>query len=216
MPLAAPTTSKRLPICGDGKPHPGRRMTGAEFMEWMDEDTRAEWVDGEVVMMAPASVDHVDFSGRLNSLIREFVEHHDLGRVLGTEVLVRLPRQLRKRLPDLLFVAKQREAIIKKTLIDGAPDLIMELVSPDSVARDWRDKYLEYARAGVREYWIIHRDTGRIEVYSLSKLGKYQQIPIQEGKLHSTVLSGFYLRVKWLLASKPPRIREVLRELGVK
>lgn len=187
-------------------------MTEAEFMEWIDESTRAEWVDGEVVMMAPANLDHADFSGWLYSLVREFVNRRQLGRVYGTEVLVRLPRQRRRRLPDLLFVAAEREAILKRTFVDGAPDLVMEVVSPDSVSRDWRDKYLEYERARIREYWIIDRQNDRVEAYSLSRSGKYQPIPIQDGKIHSGVLKGFFLRIEWVPSSRQPLVLDAIRE----
>jgi Uma2 family endonuclease len=216
MTLLAPTVSRKQPILGDGKQHPGRRMTEAEFVEWIDDKTRAEWVDGEVVMMAPANLDHADFSGWLYSLVREFVNRRQLGRVYGTEVIVRLPRQRRRRLPDVLFVSAERKAILKPTFVDGAPDLIMEVVSPDSVSRDWREKYFEYERAGVREYWIVHRQSDRVEAYALNKAGKYQLIPVQDGKIHSVVLKGFFLRIDWLLSESQPLVLEAIRELGLK
>src|SRR2546421_10584476 len=113
----------------EGKSHPGRRMTAREFEQWLDVWTRAEWVDGEVVIMAPSSLDHAEFSMWLHALLQLFTEHHGLGRVFGTEVLVRLPKQRRRRLPDVMFVAAGRSKILQKTVIDGAPDLIIEVVS---------------------------------------------------------------------------------------
>ena len=58
------------------------RMTYEEFLEWADEDTWAEWVDGEVIILSPASDPHQDLLGFLSSLLRHFVEAHELGRVL--------------------------------------------------------------------------------------------------------------------------------------
>jgi Uma2 family endonuclease len=203
------------PELGDGKPHPGRRMTEREFVEWVDDKTRAEWVDGEVILMSPMSDDHDEFAFWLRSVVHAFVQRHDLGRVKGPDFMVRLARRRRRRIPDLLFVSKGRQEIILRNHVEGPPDLIMELVSPDSVSRDWRDKYLDYQAAGVREYWVIDRLSSRVEVYSLGRGGKYKPIAEQNGKLHSVVLKGFHLRLDWLLGPKPPDTRAVLKALGV-
>jgi Uma2 family endonuclease len=200
----------------DRKPHPGRRMTEREFLEWADEDTFAEWVDGEVVMMAPANIDHDQFFGWLRTVVSLFVEQHELGRVFGSEVLVRLPRQRRLRQPDLLFVSQAREGMVGATRILGAPDLIMEVVSPDSVARDWREKYLDYEKAGVGEYWVIDRLGGRMEAYALSRARKFVRIRDEQGRVKSSVLKGFHLRTEWALGATLPKLGPVLRELGVR
>jgi len=131
-----------------------RPMTEEEFEAWCDEDVRAEYVDGEVIVHTPASTRHNDVMWFLGTLLNLFASHHDLGRVLGPELQVRLRPGLR-RVPDLFFVAKARADIIHEKHIEGAPDLVIEIVSPDSVVRDWREKYFEYEAAGIREYWVI-------------------------------------------------------------
>ena len=205
-----------LDLPGDGKPHPGRRMTEKEFADWVDAKTRAEWVDGEVIIMPPDSDEHDDFCYWLRSLLQRFVEHHGLGRVKGPNFTIRLPRQRQRRVPDVLFVSKERASLIRPTFVQGAPDLILEIVSPESVSRDWRDKYLAYQRAGVREYWVIDRNNSRVEAYVLGGSGRFQQIKERDGKLESTVIKGLYLRVAWLLGPGFPSVRSVLKELGVK
>ncbi len=114
------------------KPLPKPRLTEDEFVQWCDEDTRAEWVDGEVVMMSPANNQHVLMTAFLVRVIGEFVESHDLGQVFLIESQVRLAKQKTRRLPDIFFVAQDRLHIVKKTYTDGSPDLIIEIVSPDS------------------------------------------------------------------------------------
>src|SRR5437763_6718015 len=133
-------STKREGWVSDGKPHPGRRMTEREFVEWVDSNTRAEWVDGEVIMMSPVSSKHDNLQWWLRSLLQLFVDERDLGQVKGPDFMVRLPRQRRRRTPDVLFIAASRAKIIETNHVEGAPDLIMEVVSPDSVSRDWRDK----------------------------------------------------------------------------
>ena len=126
------------------------RMTEEEFVAWCDEDIKAEWVGGEVIMHAPANVRHVDLAGFLNFILRGFVTSRNFGAVYGPELQVRLGSLRRRRVPDLLFVSTERLHIITATEVEGAPDLVIEIVSPDSPARDWRDKYLEYEAASVR------------------------------------------------------------------
>jgi Uma2 family endonuclease len=199
----------------DGQPIPGLRMTEAEFENWCDEDVRAEWVNGEVILIAPANIDHVGLNFWLWSVVGDFVESRKLGLVLGIEAQVRFPRQKRRRNPDLLFIASRNTNRIRETYIEGPPDLIMEIVSPDSESRDWREKFLDYEAAGVREYWIIDRPSRRVEVYTLDRTKKYRRIQEKNDRIASKVLRGFYIRPKWLWQAPLPSKAAVLREFGV-
>lgn len=202
------------PIKDDVQPPPGRRMSEEEFLVWCWPNTRAEWVDGEVIVMPPANYGHTDLNDWLVAILRIFLRCNDLGIALSRDFFVRFARQRRLRLPDVLVVLKARRHLIQSTRFEGAPDLIIEVVSPDSEARDWREKYHEYEQEGVREYWIIDPMSKRVEVYVLVR-GKYRQVEEQTGKLASSVLPGFYLRVDWLWQSPLPSELDVLRELGV-
>ena len=129
---------------------PRQHMTETEFVAWCDEDTHAEWIDGEVIVASPASATHVRLVKFLLQVLDGFVRLHHLGEVLGPELQIRFGALRHRRVPDLFFVATARANIIQRNHIEGAPDLIVEIVSPDSLARDWRDKYLEYEAMGVR------------------------------------------------------------------
>ncbi len=197
------------------KPAPRRRMTEEEFVAWCDEDTKAEWIDGEVIVASPASLVHVRYASFLLQIMAALARQHDLGEVLGPEFQVRLASQHRRRVPDVLFVAKERADILKANHVEGAPDLVIEIVSPDSLARDWREKYLEYEAAGASEYWIIDPMSRRVEVYALGEDGKYARLRKKDRALHSTVLKGFYLKPDWLWQEPLPNPLEILKELGV-
>ena len=189
-------------------------MTEEEFEVWCDEDIKAEYVDGEVIVHSPVSTRHSDAVLFLAGLMRIIVQQHDLGRVLGPELQVRLRPGLR-RVPDLLFVAKERADIIKTTIIESPPDLIVEIVSPDSVERDWREKYLEYQAAGVGEYWVVDLQYQQMAVYRLSEERRYQAMPAEEGVYRSQVLPGFWLRAEWLWQEPLPSELDVAREMGL-
>jgi Uma2 family endonuclease len=210
------TLDARIAVLADiyGQPPPMRRMSERQFDEWIEEKTRAEWVDGEVVMMAPATVDHDDVVGWLITVVGIYAEARQLGTVHGPEVLVRLPKVRRKRLPDVIFVASDRHDLVEEKEIGGPPDLVIEVVSHDSIERDWFEKYADYERASVREYWVIDRLSDRVECYKLTSDGIYRATKPRGGRIVSSALRGFYLRPEWLLESELPEKLPVLRELG--
>ncbi len=187
-----------------------RKMTYEEFLAWADEDTLAEWVDGEVVMTSPASQLHQDISGFLHMILRVYVETHKLGTVLPPPFQMKLARSGRE--PDLLFVANAHLERLKETYLDGPADLVVEIVSPESGARDRGDKFYEYQEAGIPEYWLIDPVRERTEFYQLDEQGHYVLIsPDAEGVYRSRTLPGFWLRVSWLW-QRPP-VLSVLRDL---
>lgn len=200
-------------IGGDVKPHPGRRMTEEEFVEWCDGKTRAEWVDGEVIIIEPDNIDHDWIQGGVKSAMLGVSEAQDAGAVCGGSFFVRLPGQRRRRLPDILFVSKARLHLLKQTVCDGAPDLVVEIVWPESTARDVREKYFEYQKAGVKEYWILNPNAKTIEVHGLGSDGKYAPVADVKGKLSSKVLKGFFLRREWMQQPKFPSMLTLLKEM---
>ena len=190
-------------------------MTEDEFVEWCDEDVRAEYIDGKVIIMPPESVRDERMRWSIGSLLRDFVEHHDLGEVFGPNLQIRLRPRLR-RIPDLLFISRERLHLLEEAHLEGAPELAMEIVSPDSQERDEDDRYKEYEAFGIREYWIIAPLAEQIDVYRLSDQHKYEPLlPDASGVYHSAVIPGFFVNPQWIWRQPPPKKRDILRELGV-
>jgi Uma2 family endonuclease len=188
------------------------RMTYEEFLAWADEDTLAEWVDGEVVMYSPASRQHQNIADFLTSVMRTFVEQRDLGVVLSAPFQMKLEHG---REPDVLFVAREHLERLKETYLDGPADLVVEIVSPESEGRDRGDKFYEYARGGVPEYWLIDPQMQWGEFYHLEG-NRYRLIfGGQEGEYRALVLPDFRLRVEWLWREPLPPVLEVLRALDL-
>lgn len=191
-----------------------RKLTFEEFLDWCDEDTRAEWVDGRVVMMSPGSFDHQNIETFLITLLRLFVEKHQLGVVVN-ECLMHLDAQRRGRVPDILFISNARKERIRKTYVEGAVDLAVEIVSPDSVDRDRSEKFAEYQLAGVREYWLIDPQRKLAEFFEAGTDRRFYPVPLCDGAFRSTVIPGFWLKPSWLWEDQLPPTADVLRELGV-
>jgi Uma2 family endonuclease len=189
------------------------KMTYEEFLNWADEDTLAEWVNGEVVMTSPASDQHQDISDFLVALLRPFVEQRRLGVVRSAPFQMKLPDSGRE--PDLSFVAAQRIDRLRNTYLDGPADLAIEVLSPESLSRDRGAKFYEYAQGGVLEYWLIDPLRKWAEFYRLGQLGLYEPIfSGREGIFHSEVVLGFWLRVEWLWQEPLPNSLRVLGEIA--
>jgi Uma2 family endonuclease len=189
-----------------------QKMTYEEFLAWADEDTLAEWVDGEVVMYTPASDRHQDLARFLTSVLGVYVETHSLGVIRPAPFQMKLEHG---REPDLLFVAQEHLKRLKETHLDGPADLAVEVVSPESVGRDRGEKFYEYAQGGVPEYWLIDPQTKQAEFYQLEE-GRYRvAFSGDEGRYQALVLPDFWLRVEWLWQDPLPAVLDVVRELGL-
>ena len=187
-----------------------KKISFEEFLTKFD-GKHAEWIDGEVIEFMSASYKHQDLSDFLGAVLRFFVEEKDLGIIVTAPMTIRLSD--RGREPDLFFVAKNRLDSLKKNYFDGAPDLIIEIISPESRGRDRGDKFYEYEIAGVREYWIIDYEREKVEFYNLEKDGFFQMVYADENNIfHSQVLSNLRLNVAWLWQEKLPNLLQVLKE----
>jgi len=192
------------------------RMTYEEFLAWAGEDVHAEWVNGEVIVHMPPKDPHQRLVAFLHHIIGLFVHIFDRGRLYLAPFEVKLSADV-SREPDLIFLAKEHLDRVTPERIVGAPDLIIEVVSDDSVQRDRVDKFDEYEAAGVPEYWIIDNrpERRRAQFYQLDGSGQYQPIPPDaEGIYRSRALSGFWLRVAWLWEDQPDVLRAVAEIVG--
>ena len=191
------------------------RMSYEEFLTDYD-GAPAEWVDGEVVLMAAVGLPHQIVTTFLLPLFRHFVEDRDAGKVLCEPFQMKTGKDLPGRSPDLMFLATEHVGRLKHNHIDGPADLVVEVVSPGSRLRDRGEKYYEYEAGGVREYWLIDPIRQQAEFYVLGEDGIYQlQQPDEEGLFHSVVLDGLWLEVGWLWQSPVPPLVEVLRAWGL-
>ncbi|MCC6458145.1 MAG: Uma2 family endonuclease [Caldilineaceae bacterium] len=191
-------------------------MTYTEFLESFDESTHAEWANGEAIVFMPPTIRHQDLVTFLVALLATFVKAFDLGKVLAAPCEMRLETTGTSREPDILFVAEANRGRISEKRIDGPADLVIEIISNESVARDRGDKFYEYQANGVREYWIIDpRPTStRADFWVLDEDGRYRPVPIEpDGIYRSTILPNFKLNVNSLLADELPDPLKALADM---
>jgi len=177
------------------------RMSYEEYLDWMDEGTRAEWVDGEVVVFMPITRVHQMLVSFLDRLLGTFSELFGLGDVLLGPAQMRLVVQRSAREPDVFFLAAAHRDRRTRLGIEGPADLVIEIVSDDSVRRDQVDKRDEYAAAGVPEYWWLDSRPGHqsARFYRRAEDGRFVEVGLDEaGRFHSAALPSFWLDPSWL------------------
>lgn len=191
---------------------PSAKTSYEEFLQRADEYGWAEWVDGEVLQLSPASKRHQFIAGFLTALLQHFVEAHQLGVVISAPFQMKTGRDLPGREPDLLFIAHQHLGRLKDAYLDGAADLVVEIISPESLIRDRGDKFYEYEKGGVSEYWLIDPIRKQAEFYRMED-GVYRLVPVgADGIFHSAVVAGLWLRVELLWQEPLPSLMTVLKE----
>ena len=154
------------------------------------EDERYELIDGELIMVGAPNMEHQSIQFEIGLRVGTFVKDGDLGWVFNppTDVLLTDHHVVQ---PDLIFVSREREHIITEANIQGAPDLVVEILSPSSSTRDRRDKFDLYAMHGVAEYWMISPEARIVRVFLLrdgvfGEVGRYGD----NDMLTSTTLEG--------------------------
>lgn len=186
-------------------------FTFDEFCVLVKDGQKADLIDGVIYMASPENLQANELFGWLFSLLTLYVQQKDLGQVYGTRVGFRLDDKNAPE-PDIAFATKER-AQHKGGHFEGAPDLALEIVTPDSKQRDYELKRQLYERFGVQEYWIIDELKEQITVYALNKQKQYRQRRPKKGIFTSQIIPGFWLRPEWLWQRPLPSLLETLQEI---
>jgi Uma2 family endonuclease len=185
--------------------------TFEDFCAIIREDQKADLIDGVIYMASPENTEANDLFGWLFMVIRGYARRRKLGRVFGSRVAMRLSAAHGPE-PDIAFVHRQNEHLVQRGQVAGAADLVVEIVSPESVDRDYNDKRELYQQFGVSEYWIVDEMDQSVTLFRLKK-GTYGEVRAKKGVLHSKVLSGFWLRPEWLWQQPMPDEIDTILEI---
>ena len=194
------------------------RMSYEEYLAYVDDSTHSEWVDGEVTIFMPPALRHQDIAFFIAILLRRFLQRNGLGRVVLAPFEMKLQAGRSYREPDIVVILNDRMDRLTQRRVEGAADVVFELISPESVARDRVEKLREYEAAGIREYWLIDTTDLRrgIEAHTLGPDGHYRAIDVDElRRVHSTAMPGFWLDQAWFTADDLPDDDDALRAIGL-
>ena len=183
-----------------------------EFCRKVREDQKADLIDGVIYMASPENTGANDLFMWLGSLIHDFAEETEQGKVFGQRVALRLEDHNGPE-PDILFVKAEHADRIQRGHIDGPADLAIEIVTPDSAERDYEKKRQQYEQFGITEYWIIDEELQQIKLFRRGRGGKYRDVKPRGGAFHSEVLSGFWARPEWFWQVPRPKKLSILLQL---
>ena len=119
---------------------------------------------GKLIMTPSPTPFHQKISRKLESKIDRFLDDKDLGELFHAPLDVFF-NNINVYQPDILFISKEREGIIGDKKIEGAPDIVIEILSPSTAYYDMREKFGVYEKYGVKEYWLIDSKIKKVQVF---------------------------------------------------
>ncbi|HMO40949.1 MAG TPA: Uma2 family endonuclease [Saprospiraceae bacterium] len=172
------------------------RSLRRHFYEIVTEDQKAEFINGEIIVHSPVKKRHDNASGNLYILLKSYVTKHQLGYVGHEKLMISLTRNDYE--PDICFFQQDKAAHFKEEQTTfPAPDLVVEVLSSGTHARDRGIKFQDYEAHGILEYWIVDARQQTVEQYHLQD-NAYEPINTFDKKQHlqSIAVEGFTIPVK--------------------
>lgn len=175
-----------------------KRYTYEDYAK-LPEGSPYQLIGGKLIMVPSPTPYHQRISRKIEFLLLQHVEKNDLGEVLYSPIDVYFGEEDTFQ-PDIIFISKERLSIIGDAKIEGAPDLIIEILSPSTAYYDLGRKYKVYEEAGVKEYWLIHPDRKRIEIH-INREGTFELVHAVEetGIIKSELLKNFEVDLEKIL-----------------
>jgi Uma2 family endonuclease len=181
-----------------------RKITVQQFreMDFPENDFHIyELINGELMRRTAPKPLHQSVSWKLGHAIENYIQKTAIGIGFSAPIDVFFDDHNQTQ-PDLIFISKARDFIIDKEWgIMGAPDLVVEIISPSSIKIDRFDKKDMYKQFAVKEYWLIDPKNQTLELYLFEgddyKLHQFLQ---EESLINSTILMGLELDVKTIFA----------------
>ena len=160
----------------------------------LEDDNRYEVINGRLYEMPAPTPWHQKISARIFLIISKFLKE---GELYYSPIDVVLSEDMVLQ-PDIVYISKENLGIIGEKAIMGAPDLVVEIVSPSTTRRDTVVKKGIYEDFSVKEYWIVYPGEKAMEVWALNESGKYELCSFaeKEGKVKSKVLEGLEIDLK--------------------
>ncbi|MBN1562469.1 MAG: Uma2 family endonuclease [Anaerolineae bacterium] len=167
-----------------------------------------EWVQGVVIKMSPAALKHVLLTQYFLRLLETYFSFNPIGQIVSAPFVMRLENVGAAREPDLQIIRNDNPGQLTDTAMIGPADICIEIVSPESTARDYGDKFKEYEQGGVSEYWIIDPLRQACRFYRLkSDTGFYADVqPDENGHYTTPKLPKLALHIPTLWREELPDV----------
>ncbi len=173
-----------------------KRLTYADYARLTPPDSSIyELHNGQIITMPTPTPKHQIFSTNLVTEINIFIRSKKLGRVIAAPMdTVFTPNDVLQ--PDILFLSNENLHLIGDKKIEGAPDLVIEILSPSNHAKEMAYKKMIYEISGVREYWLVNLENQTITQYeNIEKEFVKRQVFQKDAVLAAIVLKGFQIRL---------------------
>jgi len=168
-------------------------------------ETFHEWAEGVVIKMSPESLRHARIIKYLQHVLDAYMALNPVGSVLTAPFVMQLDAIARFREPDVQVILNTNPGQLTDTAMIGPADICIEVVSAESVARDYGDKFAEYEKAGVREYWVVDPIRQRCQFNRLDAAGIYAAIsPDDTGHYRTPLLPKLAVHVPTLWQADLP------------
>ena len=166
----------------------------------LPEGDRRELIEGDFYVAPAPTTRHQRILRRIYDILSPFVDQNKLGEIFLPPVDVVLS-DLNVVQPDILFISNNQRHIITEAYISGAPDLVVEILSPSTADRDRQSKLDLYDRFGVREYWIVDPNENTIQVIEMETGGQNATRTYTSGSASSALLPGLDVPLDEVFAS---------------
>lgn len=184
-------------------------VSGENFMR--DYEGHYEWVKGYVIKMSPVTAKHDDTTIYFRDVFRTYFVLRPIGIVRGDPFVQRIDSVNSRRQPDLQIILNTNPGQLTETAMIGPADICIEVVSSGSVKIDYGEKFEEYEKGGVQEYWLFDPLRQHASFYRLQPHGVYQAFsPDENGDYESPLLPGLKIHVPTLWQDELPDILEIV------
>jgi Uma2 family endonuclease len=146
------------------------RFLADDIWDMPEDGNQYEVIDGELYVTPSPAWAHQRVLSRLHIRVGSWVYEHDLGEIVEAPTGVVLDAETGVQ-PDLLYISRERLGIISQRGVEGAPDLVVEVLSPSTSSRDRGVKMRRYAAAGIPHYWLVDLNARAIEPFRLGQAG---------------------------------------------
>ncbi|MDY7031282.1 MAG: Uma2 family endonuclease [Thermodesulfobacteriota bacterium] len=172
-----------------------RQYTYEDYLR-LPEGSPYQLIGGDLIMVPSPTPYHQRISRKIGAILLQHIEENDLGELLYSPIDVFFGQEHTFQ-PDIIFISKERLSIIGDVKVEGAPDLVIEILSPSTAYYDLGTKYEVYEKSGVKEYWLVHPDRKSIEVYE-NRNEKFHRVQAvtQQGIIQSKLLKNVTVDLK--------------------